>query len=265
VGDVKLEVRNVSKSYGGRLVLRNIDLAVEEREFICILGHSGCGKSTLLNMIAGYIPPDSGEIIVDGKQVTGPSRSRGMVFQDHALFPWLTVLNNIAFGPRVQKVPKTEAKQMAREYLKLVGLEAYESHYPAELSGGMKQRVGIARALAGRPDILLMDEPFGALDVLTRESMQAELRRICEGLQPTVLFVTHSISEAVYLADRVVIMKHGAIADVFKVGMPHPRLPHSPQFGEAAARIERVLMDDERTEAHFAVEEALYAPKAGSA
>jgi NitT/TauT family transport system ATP-binding protein len=262
---VKLEVRNVSKSYGGRLVLREINLTVEEREFICILGHSGCGKSTLLNMIAGYIPPDSGDIIVDGRPVTGPSRSRGMVFQDHALFPWLTVLNNIAFGPRVQKVPRQQAKQMAREYLKLVGLEAYESHYPAELSGGMKQRVGIARALAGQPDILLMDEPFGALDILTRESMQAELRRICEKLKPTVLFVTHSISEAVYLADRVVIMKHGIIADVFEVNLSHPRSPHAPQFGEAMARIERVLMDDERAGADGAAEDALYAVKAGSA
>lgn len=259
VGIVKLEVRNVSKSYGGRLVLRNIDLTVEEREFICILGHSGCGKSTLLNMIAGYITPDSGEILVDGKPVTGPSRSRGMVFQDHALFPWLTVLNNIAFGPRVQKVPKAQAKEMAREYLRLVGLEAYESHYPAQLSGGMKQRVGIARALAGRPDILLMDEPFGALDVLTRESMQAELRRICETLKPTVLFVTHSISEAVYLADRVVIMKDGIIADEFEVGMPHPRSSHSTQFDEAMIRIERVLMGSHATD------ETLYAPKAGSA
>ena len=262
---MKLEVRNVSKSYGGRLVLRDINLTVAEREFICILGHSGCGKSTLLNLIAGYIPPDSGEIIVDGKPVTGPSRSRGMVFQDHALFPWLTVLNNIAFGPRVQKVPRQQAKSIAREYLKLVGLEAYESHYPSQLSGGMKQRVGIARALAGQPDILLMDEPFGALDVLTRESMQAELRRICEKLKPTVLFVTHSISEAVYLADRVVIMKHGIIADVFEVNMPHPRSPHSPPFGEAMARIERVLMDDERTGASGIAEDTLYAARAGSA
>lgn len=243
---MKLEVRNVGKGFGDRTILKGIDLTVHAHEFICILGHSGCGKSTLLNMIAGYLPPDRGAITVDGEPVAGPSKSRGMVFQDHALFPWMTVLDNIAFGPEVQKMPKAQARETAMDYLRLVGLEPYASHYPAELSGGMKQRVGIARALAGKPDILLMDEPFGALDVLTRESMRAELQKICAKLKPTVLFVTHSISEAVYLADRVVVMKHGEIADIFEVGIRHPRTSHSAGFGEMMNRIERVLMEEDR-------------------
>lgn len=242
---MKLVVNNVGKGFGERSILKNIDLTVNEHEFICILGHSGCGKSTLLNMIAGYMTPDEGEITVDGKAITGPSKQRGMVFQDHALFPWMTVLDNIAFGPEVQKMPKANAKESALEFLKLVGLEGYANHYPGDLSGGMKQRVGIARALAGKPDILLMDEPFGALDVLTREMMRVELQKICAKLKPTILFVTHSISEAVYLADRVVVMKHGAIADIFDVGIKHPRTSHSAGFGEMMGRIERVLMEEE--------------------
>ncbi|GBF77976.1 putative ABC transporter [Paenibacillus sp. 598K] len=196
-------------------------------------------------MIAGYLHPDTGTISVDGEPVKGPSKSRGMVFQDHALFPWMTVLDNIAFGPEVQKAGKAQARQTAREFLELVGLEACADSYPAELSGGMKQRVGIARALAGQPEILLMDEPFGALDVLTRETMRIELQNICAKLKPTILFVTHSISEAVSLADRVVVMKHGEVSDIFEVGLPHPRSFHSPGFGKMMSRIERILMDEE--------------------
>jgi len=243
---MKLEVSNVGKWFGDRAILENINLTVNEHEFICILGHSGCGKSTLLNMVAGYLTPDQGEITVDGNLIDGPSKSRGMVFQDHALFPWMTVLDNIAFGPEVQKMSKSQAKETALHFLKLVGLEQYASHHPGELSGGMKQRVGIARALAGQPDILLMDEPFGALDVLTREMMRVELQKICSKLKPTILFVTHSISEAVYLADRVVVMKHGAIAEIFEVGIKHPRASHSAGFGDMMSRIEHVLMDEEQ-------------------
>ncbi len=242
---MKLTVDGVSKSFGGRSILREVDLTVGENEFVCILGHSGCGKSTLLNMVAGYLFPDEGEIKADGVTIRGPSKSRGMVFQDHALFPWCTVLQNVSFGPEVQGVPKKQARETASRFLSLVGLEAYANHYPGELSGGMKQRVGIARALASSPDILLMDEPFGALDILTRDMMQRELRRIYEKLRPTILFVTHSISEAVYLADRVVVMKHGIIADIFEIGLEHPRSYESPGFGEAMARIERLLMEDE--------------------
>lgn len=242
---MKLTVDGVSKSFGGRSILREVDLTVGENEFVCILGHSGCGKSTLLNMVAGYLFPDEGEIKADGETIRGPSKSRGMVFQDHALFPWCTVLQNVSFGPEVQGVPKKQARETAARFLSLVGLEAYANHYPGELSGGMKQRVGIARALASSPDILLMDEPFGALDILTRDMMQRELRRIYEKLRPTILFVTHSISEAVYLADRVVVMKRGVIADIFEIGLEHPRTYESPGFGEAMARIERLLMEDE--------------------
>lgn len=242
---MKLTVQKAGKSFGDRAILKQIDLTVHSREFICILGHSGCGKSTLLNMVAGYLLPDEGEITVDGERIQGPSKSRGMVFQDHALFPWYTVLENISFGPEVQGVPKAKARETGQEFLSLVGLDAYAHHYPAELSGGMKQRVGIARALASNPEILLMDEPFGALDILTRDMMRRELRRICDKLKPTILFVTHSISEAVYLADRVVVMKDGEIADMFTIGIEHPRTFDSPGFGEAMRRIERILMKDE--------------------
>ncbi|RUS46029.1 ABC transporter ATP-binding protein [Cohnella sp. AR92] len=246
---MKLAVERVGKSFGERTILKDVSLTVKEHEFVCILGHSGCGKSTLLNMVAGYMFPDEGEIKVDGKPIQGPSKARGMVFQDHALFPWYSVLENVSFGPEVQGMPKKKAREIAKEFLALVGLEKHASHYPAELSGGMKQRVGIARALASSPDILLMDEPFGALDILTRDMMQRELRRIYEKLKPTILFVTHSISEAVYLADRVVVMKRGAIADIFEVDIAHPRSYESPGFGEAMARIERLLMEDEEVPA----------------
>ncbi|OCT11787.1 ABC transporter [Paenibacillus pectinilyticus] len=246
---MQLTVKGVGKSYGDRTVLKSVDLTVFSHEFICILGHSGCGKSTLLNMVAGYLLPDEGEITVDGEPVKGPSKSRGMVFQDHALFPWYTVLENISFGPDVQGLPKARAKEIGREFLQLVGLDNYANHYPAELSGGMKQRVGIARALASSPEILLMDEPFGALDILTRDMMRRELRRICAKLKPTILFVTHSISEAVYLADRVVVMKDGEIAETFSIKIEHPRTFESPGFSEAMHNIERILMEDDIEEA----------------
>lgn len=182
---------------------------------------------------------------MNGQAIEGPAKERGMVFQDHALFPWCTVLENVSFGPEVQGTPKAQAREMAMDFLKMVGLDAYAAHYPADLSGGMKQRVGIARALASHPEVLLMDEPFGALDILTRDLMQRELRRIYEKLKTTILFVTHSISEAVYLADRIVVMKHGVIAEIFEVGLQHPRTFETPGFGEMMAKIERLLMEDE--------------------
>ncbi|WP_411345481.1 ABC transporter ATP-binding protein [Paenibacillus sp. WLX1005] len=242
---MKLIVEHVQKKFGERTILEDINLTVNDNEFICILGHSGCGKSTLLNMVAGYMFPDEGSLKMNGKVIEGPARERGMVFQDHALFPWYTVLENVAFGPEVQGTPKPQARDIAMDFLKMVGLDAYAHHYPADLSGGMKQRVGIARALASHPDVLLMDEPFGALDILTRDLMQRELRRIYEKLKTTILFVTHSISEAVYLADRIVVMKHGAIAEIFEVNMQHPRTFETPGFGEMMGKIERLLMEDE--------------------
>lgn len=246
---MQLEIRNVEKSFHGRAVLRNINLTVAPHEIVCILGHSGCGKSTLLNMIAGFMSPDSGSLTINGQPIAGPSKQRGVVLQEHALFPWYNVLDNIAFGPEVQGMGKSEAKQRAQHYAELVGLEAYTKHYPHELSGGMKQRVGIARALAAGPDMLLMDEPFGALDILTRDLMQRELLRICQEVKPTVLFVTHSISEAISLGDRVVVMKHGGIASVIDIGMKHPRSFQHGRYGQLMSEIEDILMEDQHVAA----------------
>lgn len=239
-----LAVQNVEKGYEGRRVLKNVSFNVDSHEFICILGHSGCGKSTLLNLIAGYLQPDCGSVTVNGVPVKGPSKSRGVVFQDHALFPWYKVIDNIAFGPEVQGKTKEEAREIAYQYLKLVGLEDYAEHLPDQLSGGMKQRVGIARALASGPDILLMDEPFGALDVLTRELMQKELLRIWLELRPSVLFITHSLSEAIHLADRIMVMKDGDVAGEFRIAMDRPRSNKHPEFVELMHEIQKLLTDE---------------------
>jgi len=182
----------------------NLDVGVGE--FVCLVGHSGCGKSTILNLVAGYIKPDRGEVLFDGRAVERPGPDRGVVFQEHALFPWYSVLDNVAFGPLVTRHGRMQSREIARAYLRLVGLESFSNAYPDTLSGGMKQRVGIARALANKPSTLLMDEPFGALDALTRDAMRTELLRIWLQLQPTVVFVTHSVPEAVFLADQVSVM-----------------------------------------------------------
>jgi NitT/TauT family transport system ATP-binding protein len=240
-----LTIEGVNKWFGNKEVLKNINLHINPHEILCILGHSGCGKSTLLNLVAGFLQSDSGAIKVDGVPVAGPSKSRGVVFQDHALFPWYDVLTNISFGLTVQGMTKSKAVEKAKEYLKLVGLQDYAKHYPDELSGGMKQRVGIARALASGPDILLMDEPFGALDILTRDTMRKELLRICQELNPMVIFVTHSISEAIHLGDRVVVMKDGEISALFEVGIEHPRRYDHPRFTQLMTKIEEVLMGEE--------------------
>ncbi|MDF2937315.1 MAG: transporter [Paenibacillaceae bacterium] len=238
---MSLAVQNVEKGYGGKKVLQKVSFTVQPNEFICILGHSGCGKSTLLNLIAGFLQPDSGSITVNGESVKGPSKARSVVFQEHALFPWYNIADNVAFGPAVQGKGKAAAREIAMEYLRLVGLQDYAESMPDQLSGGMKQRVGIARALASGPDILLMDEPFGALDVLTREMMQKELLRIWLELKPSVLFITHSISEAVYLADRILVMKNGEVAEVFEVTMSRPRSNALPEFAQLVQRIQSVL------------------------
>lgn len=238
---MSLAVQNVEKGYGGRKVLQKISFTVQPNEFICILGHSGCGKSTLLNLIAGFLQPDTGMITVNGEAVKGPSKARSVVFQEHALFPWYNILENVAFGPTVQGKGKEAAREIAMKYLSLVGLQDYADSMPDQLSGGMKQRVGIARALASGPDILLMDEPFGALDVLTREMMQKELLRIWLELKPSVVFITHSISEAVHLADRILVMKNGEVAEVFEVSMSRPRSQHLPEFSQLVQQIQSVL------------------------
>lgn len=206
-----------------KTVLKNINIEIEKGEFICVLGHSGCGKSTLLNLVAGYMKPDIGQIVVDGERVLKPSPKRGVVFQDHALFPWSTVLDNIAFGPLIKTKNKKKARSLAMEYVDMIGLKGHENEYPYSLSGGMKQRVGIARALINNPEVLLMDEPLGALDALTRESMRRELLNVWERFKTTIIFITHSVAEAVYLADRVILIEEGKVGMDIRIDIDRPR------------------------------------------
>ena len=245
---MKLAIEDVYKSFDPptashrRFVLRGVTLQAAHGEFISLLGHSGCGKSTLLNLIAGYIRPDRGQILIDGMRVDGPGADRGVVFQEYALFPWYTVRENIAFGPQVRGVPAGAAREMTQRYIALVGLTGFEHVYPDALSGGMKQRVGIARALANEPIVLLMDEPFGALDALTREAMRQELLRIWLQVRPTVVFVTHSIAEAVALSDRIAVMSlRGTLEGIMPVELPRPRDPHTPQFLGHVKTLEQML------------------------
>jgi NitT/TauT family transport system ATP-binding protein/sulfonate transport system ATP-binding protein len=208
-----LTVNRVSKRFdvkGGSVeALRDINLTISKGEFVCLIGASGCGKSTLLRIIAGFETASAGTVEMYGAPITGPGPERGMVFQDFALFPWLTVKQNIGFGPRQRGLPKEKLDEIAARYTDMVGLTKFADYYPGQLSGGMKQRVAIARVLANDADILLMDEPFGALDALTREQMQQELLEIWQRTRVTVIFVTHSVEEAVVLADRVVVMTAG--------------------------------------------------------
>jgi NitT/TauT family transport system ATP-binding protein len=250
---VKLVVENVYKSFdrpeeqARRFVLRGINLQASEGEFVSLLGHTGCGKSTLMNLIAGYIKPDQGRILVDGKLVTGPGADRGVVFQEYALFPWYTVLENVAFGPEIRGMDRVAARKIARQYISLVGLEGFEGAYPDTLSGGMKQRVGIARALANEPSVLLMDEPFGALDALTRETMRQELLRIWLEVRPTVIFITHSVPEAVALSDCVAMFNLlGTIERTVHIDLTRPRDPYSHEFQEYVISLERTLMEELR-------------------
>ena len=230
MGKMKLDLQGISKSYvrrGERLsVLDDFSLQVKELEFLVFLGPSGCGKSTLLRIVDGIDTPDSGHIILDGEDVTGTAgKGRGMVFQSFELFAWRSVLTNVAFGLEVAGVGKEERLATARRYVEMVGLSAFEHAYPHELSGGMQQRVGIARALAIDPTILLMDEPYGALDVQTRDVLQEELLNIWEKQRKTVIFVTHSIEEALYLADRIVVFspRPGRIQQLIDVPFERPR------------------------------------------
>ncbi|MBL6456502.1 ABC transporter ATP-binding protein [Belnapia sp. T6] len=238
-GRPKIDIRGAAKRFGKMVALEGVDLELRENSFTCLLGPSGCGKSTLLNMIAGFAEPSAGQVLVDGRPVQGPSADRGVVFQEYALFPWRTALDNVAFGPMLKGRSKSEQQAIARRYLSLVGLAGHEQKYPGNLSGGMKQRVAIARALANDPSVLLMDEPFGALDAQTRETLQEELLRIWEQDRKTVVFVTHSISEAIFLADRIVVMatRPGAVKQVFDVEIPRPRERSDPEF----VRLEREI------------------------
>jgi NitT/TauT family transport system ATP-binding protein len=231
-----LAVRGVTKRFpvddGEIEALARIDLAIDSGEFVCLIGASGCGKSTLLRIIAGFEEPTTGEVTTHGKTITGPGSDRGMVFQDYALFPWMTVQRNIGFGPRQRGLPRAEIAAIADEFVKLVGLERFADRYPNQLSGGMKQRVAIARVLANDANILLMDEPFGALDALTREQLQRELLQIWARTKVTVVFVTHSVEEAVLLSDRILVMSAGPgrIESDIAIDLPRPRDVSSPEF-----------------------------------
>jgi NitT/TauT family transport system ATP-binding protein len=234
--DAKVSVEGVEVVFdrdGKRTaVLDNINLAVAEGEFLCILGPSGCGKSTLLNTIAGFLSPTAGRVVIGGEVVRGPDARRIFVFQERGVFPWLTVEGNIGFG--LFKLPREERERRIAYYARLVGLEGFEKAYPQELSGGMKQRLEVARALAVNPDMLMLDEPFGALDSITRLTMRRELLRIWHAEKKTIIFVTHDIEEAVQLSDRVVVMsaRPARIQQIVEIDIPHPRDISSPRYLE---------------------------------
>ena len=234
--EVTIEMRDLTKSFvkGKRTVVAidDFDLDVRDGELVCLLGPSGCGKTTVLRIVAGLETPTAGKIMVAGKPVNGPGSDRGMVFQEFALFPWRTVRKNIEFGLEVKGVPPEKRAQASARYVDLVGLNGFEDAHPNELSGGMKQRVGIARALANEPAVLLMDEPFGSLDAQTRNLMQRELLRIWAATKKTIMFVTHSVDEAVYLADRIIIMtaRPGKVREIIDVNLPRPRERTSTEF-----------------------------------
>jgi NitT/TauT family transport system ATP-binding protein len=232
----KIHIRDLSMGFPGPTggaatdVLDHIDLEVAAGEFVCIVGQSGCGKSTLLNIIGGFLKPTSGQTLIDGAPVTGPDMRRIFIFQESALFPWLTVKENVGFG--LTQKPKAEQIEIVAHYIEMVGLTGFEHSYPHELSGGMKQRVELARALAANPDVLYMDEPFGALDFLTRLRMRSELIRIRQRERKTVLFVTHDVEESVQLADRVVVMSRrpATVRRIINIDLPRPRDLDSPQY-----------------------------------
>jgi NitT/TauT family transport system ATP-binding protein len=220
---VKVSIRGLNKTFGEVRVLDDVNLDVAEGEFVCLLGPSGCGKSTLLNLVGGFLEPSSGLVTIDGQPVRGPNPRRIFVFQERGVFPWLTVEGNIGFG--LKKLRAEERARIIDHYVKLVGLSGFERAYPDELSGGMKQRVEVARALAVQPDVLYLDEPFGALDSITRIQMRSELLRIWQAEKKTILFVTHDIEESVQLADRVVVMsaRPAAVRRIVDIDLPHPR------------------------------------------
>lgn len=238
-----IEVKNVTKSYPNgdsrKTVLKDINLDIQKGEFICLLGASGCGKTTLLNLIAGFEESDSGEIVIDGKEVKTPSKDYITIFQDYGLLPWRTAYKNVLFGLENSDVPKEERKDRVKKYLKLVGLDGKEDLYPGQLSGGMQQRVAIARALSVEPEILFMDEPFGALDAITRMKLQDDLTRIVREEKRTVVFVTHDIEEAVFLADRIVILRPdpGRIAKIVEVKLGKQRDRTKDTFHEVRDKV----------------------------
>ena len=262
---MQVELQHVFKTFPHRgaaiKVLHDINLTVDEGEFVCLLGPSGCGKSTIIHLIAGLEHPTSGQILVGGKPVTGPDPSRTVVFQEAALFPWLSVLGNVEFGLRMAGIGPTQRRARAMEYIRLVHLSKFVHAYPHQLSGGMKQRVAIARALALQPAILLLDEPFAALDAQTRAVLQNELLEIWELARPTILFVTHNVREATGLADRVYVIssRPGCIRDVQAVEVPRPRHAEDPALlshqhkilGLLGEEVEKVLQEELGERVHF--------------
>lgn len=244
---VILEAKKLTQSFKHgkteRTILNQLDLKIHKREFICVIGPSGCGKSTFSRIVAGLDPYSSGELLVDGQAIEGPSPERGMVFQGYTLFPWKTVKENVMFGPLMKGASNASAESSAREWIDIIGLDKYQDQYPHQLSGGMKQRVAIARALVNEPKILLMDEPFGALDPHTRQKMQKHLMDLWQNIDITIIFVTHDMDEAILLADRIVALKAnpGEIKEIIEVDLPRPRNPElmlSPEFKQLRERVD---------------------------
>lgn len=250
----KVEVRGVTKEFptkaGAFTAIANVDLEVNDGELVSLIGPSGCGKSTLLELIAGLQEPSEGQVTVDGRRVTGPGPERAVVFQHYALFPWRNVVDNVAFSLELSGVSKRDRREHAREFLELVGLEPFADHYIWQLSGGMRQRVGLARALCCDPDVLLMDEPFGALDAITRDVLQDHLQKIREETRRTIVFVTHSVDEALFLSDRIAVMgtKPGRILEVFELGFDRGRgrevMRADAEYARLHARIWELLSEE---------------------
>ena len=234
------------------VALKDINLEIPQGQFVCLLGPSGCGKSTLLNAVAGFAPPSSGTITADGKLVTAPGPERGMVFQEYALFPWMTVADNIAFGLQIKGQPKAQIQATVDQLLNMLSLQDFRNRYPKDLSGGMRQRVAIARVLALDSPIMLMDEPFGALDALTRRNLQDELLRIWAELKKTIIFVTHSIEEAIYLADRIVVMTYrpGTVKRDLLVQLPRLRDPAAAEFNALKRELGQLVMEEQQRHHH---------------
>jgi len=255
---VILTVDKLTRSFASRTgthtALNQIEFNIRRREFVCVIGPSGCGKSTLIRIIAGLDYPTSGQVLLDGKPVAGPGSDRGMVFQGYTLFPWLTVKENVMFGLKLSGRSPTKAESEARQWIELVGLSKFENSYPYQLSGGMKQRVAIARALANNPRILIMDEPFGALDAQTRAQMQAYLLQIWRQVDVTILFITHDLDEAIYLSDRILVLgaNPSRVQEFIEVPVPHPRSEDqfiSPPFLATKRRLEELIHPKKDTEA----------------
>lgn len=250
-GAAQIEIDHVHKVFSGAgrdvIALRDIDFNISQGQFICLLGPSGCGKSTLLNAIAGFSLPTQGQIRVDGKAVVQPGPDRGMVFQEYALFPWMTVADNITFGLKIKNENPQKVESTLTELLAMLKLTDFRDRFPKDLSGGMRQRVAIARVLALDSPIMLMDEPFGALDALTRRSLQDELLKLWSHLKKTIVFVTHSIEESIYLADRIIVMSYrpGTVKRDIVVQLERPRNPASPDFNDLKREISQLVMEEQ--------------------